>query len=376
MGVLPTFTRASTAYKEDGTSVASGVPRIESSGVKIEEGTTNLMLSGSYDFHNAGYPLGWYPNGGAIITVTGQQSDPYGGTGAYRIQTSGGSVTGKYNIIVTGLTIGATVSLWAKVNSGTAIIRDDYGSTPVSTEITTSWQKIVYKPTTTSCRPTFATLAITDNLDITVMQPQIEQKAYTTSYIPPQSTRLAETLTIPSSALSVTEGTIEFDYTPINQPLSDMTAQAKSPKIMQIGNYWTENCLTLWRFPYNGVDVIELLGNYSSGWKLNTSATYSFSLLSKYRFSLRWKTANTFDLFINGVRIISNAISSVSFTSMGNIKLGDTLYSGAVNAIYSNIRISNKARSDTELAYTGDLAVDYYTTYLLPCKTSLTPKNF
>jgi hypothetical protein len=46
------FTRATTAYKDDGTSVTSGTPRFESRGMTIEEGTTNLVtnpfMSGTY----------------------------------------------------------------------------------------------------------------------------------------------------------------------------------------------------------------------------------------------------------------------------------------------------------------------------------------
>lgn len=48
-GLTPTFTRASVAYKQDGSQVASGVPRYEDGkfgqGIMVEEGTTNLLTT-------------------------------------------------------------------------------------------------------------------------------------------------------------------------------------------------------------------------------------------------------------------------------------------------------------------------------------------
>lgn len=311
MSVLPTFTRASTAYKEDGTSVASGVPRIESSGVKIEEGTTNLMTStNSQSISSA-------------VTVTVISGS------TYSVSCKSGTIT------LSGAGIGTVTSITTKTIIATSTL-------------------LVLTPTTTA---TYI---------------QVELKAYATSFTP--TTRSSETLMIPSSALSVTEGTIEFDYTPINQPLSDMTAQPKKPKIMQIGNYGEG--ISLWRYPQGLTDKIAILGAYTSTWNLSAFSNYSFTLNQKVRIALRWKTTNTFDAWIGGVPIIVNAISPVPFTAMGNVVFGDTTGSGGVNALFSNVRVSNKYLSDTEMAYTGNLSVDYNTTYLLPCKTSLTPKNF
>lgn len=220
---------------------------------------------------------------------------------------------------------------------------------------------------------TASTTAITLTPAPTATYNQVELKNYATSW---QMGKIARTpqeqLTIPASVLDYREGTIEFDYMPINQPLSDMTAQVKSPKIMQIGNYSSANSLTVWRLPQSSVDRIALFGNYSSGWKLNTRGYYNFpSLNNKCRIALRWKTANTFDVLVNGIPIIQNTVSTIPFTAMGNIILGDILASGGVNALFSNIRVSNIARTDTELAYTGDLSVDEYTTYFLPLHDNL-----
>ena len=371
MSALPTFTRASTAYKEDGTSVASGVPRIESSGVKIEEGTTNVLPSPPV---LTKYPLSEYTT--EVVTegeYTGWTKvilscvSPSGLIAYLPVYPISVGTIRSFSIEFVSLTSKVTLTIAGGASAEMVVINGNRYSVTYTNSTTGNLYLGIYFISRGYKGQFVSETFYYRNV-------QYEDKAYATSFTP--TTRLAETLEIPLSALSVTEGTIEFDYTPINQPLSDMITQFKSPKIMQIGDYWTINSVTLWRYPYNGVDMIRLSGNYSSGWILTGNATYSFSLLSKYRFSLRWKTANTFDLFINGVCIISNAISSIAFTSMGNIKLGEIYSSGGVNAIFSNIRISNKARSDTELAYTGDLSVDYNTTYLLPCKTSLAPKNF
>ena len=59
------FSRGSTAYKQDGSVVAAGVPRFESNGVMVEEGTTNLVSGAKQDF-----VTGWIKYGGEGITVT------------------------------------------------------------------------------------------------------------------------------------------------------------------------------------------------------------------------------------------------------------------------------------------------------------------
>ncbi|MEN6349341.1 MAG: glycine-rich domain-containing protein [Syntrophomonas sp.] len=76
----PTFSRASVAYKQDGTQVASGNPRYETgrfgNGIMIEEGTTNLFPSAKSESFDSAWVSGTL-NGTYFISVkagTGQLS--------------------------------------------------------------------------------------------------------------------------------------------------------------------------------------------------------------------------------------------------------------------------------------------------------------
>ena len=97
-----TFSRASAAYDPLGILYPSGVPRIYGTqpwqGLMVEEGTSNLLPSGSDTFSTAS---GW--GSPDVLTITPGQSDPFGGNNAYRIQGTGlGGSTYKLYITVTG----------------------------------------------------------------------------------------------------------------------------------------------------------------------------------------------------------------------------------------------------------------------------------
>ena len=59
--IMATFARASVAHKQDGSQVASGVPRYEAGqngqAIMVEEGTTNLYADGDYAAGVATHPV-------------------------------------------------------------------------------------------------------------------------------------------------------------------------------------------------------------------------------------------------------------------------------------------------------------------------------
>lgn len=137
----------------------------------------NILPVGSENFANSSH---WYDSDGAVCTVTAGQADVNGGNGAYRIQSTGGTLQIKKRLVsgmtgITGITL--TTSVWIKVNTGKCIIRQSGILSGTDSTLLTSntWQKIILSGLegsgyTLSLR--FLTETVSDSLDITVFQPQ------------------------------------------------------------------------------------------------------------------------------------------------------------------------------------------------------------
>jgi len=362
MSVLPTFTRASTAYKEDGTSVASGVPRIESSGVKIEEGTTNLIPSSTVlvkyspseyttEVVTEGEYTGWTK---VILSYVCSQ----GYIGYLPVYPISAGSSRSFSIEFVSLTSKVIPTLAGGTEFAMSVIDGNRYSVTYTNSTTGALYLGIYFISRGYKGQFVSETFYYRNV-------QYEDKAYATSFTP--TTRSAEALTIPSSALSVTEGTIEFDFI---APQNIFSGGA-SVVITLNSDFTNKNCLDV---QLNATRYIQLfVGAGSSYNRLDTNVVAVAG--TKYRVSFRWSSTSV-SIAVNGV--IKATINSPAVFAIENyIYLGRLATSTYfLNSTISNLRISNKARSDTELAYTGDLAVDYYTTYLLPCKTSLVPKNF
>lgn len=209
-----TFTRASVAYKKDGTQVASGVPRYEAgkfgNGVHIEEATNNLLTANqsSVDTDTTGFAIN-----GAGTVISRDTTQHWNGNASLKVVTPAntgyGFMTSPYTTITGGQPYTASVYLKGsgivalqiqERNSGT------YLRTTVSTWITLTneWQRLsvtatigtdanqtmIYVYQTTATINTFWA----DGL-------QIEQKAYATSWQIGGTPRVADSLyyTLPSA---------------------------------------------------------------------------------------------------------------------------------------------------------------------------------
>lgn len=164
----------------------------------IEETTTNLFTAG-YD-----NPDSWTDNAGAVNTFTASQSDPYGGTLAYRVQTSGGTDVNKlyWNYGASAADQRYSFSVWVKNNSATAVtVATNLGATTVTVTQADGWKLVKIEGMTgdgaTQIQPQFRAPTAEDNLDFYMMWPQLENKAYCTSYITPGTTRASERLDLP-----------------------------------------------------------------------------------------------------------------------------------------------------------------------------------
>jgi hypothetical protein len=227
----PTFSRASTAYKKDGTQLGSGTPRYETGkfgqGVMMEEGTTNLLTANQSSIETS-LPAGYVAAGG---TLTRDTTTAWQGSACMKIVTTTGLLDGVdlwNGAVNTGFPVTAgqtyTASAYVKGNAGGEVITmyiyasdwTNIGSTAV-TLTNTAWQRI----SVTVTIPTGKTgifILIRKSSDAGIRTwfidgLQLEQKAYATSWQIGGTARSAETLTIPTAG-NFTKGNwcVELTY--------------------------------------------------------------------------------------------------------------------------------------------------------------------
>lgn len=125
----------------------------------------NVLPVGGEDFQTE-----WLGFSGVTPVITGNQADPDGGTSAYRIQTTGGSSVVKYTTTTPPVAGSNGIGgIWYKVNSG----KVRFGLANLNTDLltSTSWAYVSF---TGAATPRFyiGVESVSDNLDVTVYQPQ------------------------------------------------------------------------------------------------------------------------------------------------------------------------------------------------------------
>jgi len=202
------FTRASEAYKSDGTLVASGQPRYEGAGVRIEQGTTNLVPLDKQKFE------GWTAISGATVTLAQNQAVPeWGAVDATRVQTSGGTGVGKYYVAVTRED-GAyySNSVWVK-NTGDKTVRVTTNVSAKSDTVLPGESRRVKLENVGgtdvgALQIQFQALNAADSLDFVAWRPQAETKTLCTSFT--DGTRSSESLSVPVPFTPQQGGEISF----------------------------------------------------------------------------------------------------------------------------------------------------------------------
>lgn len=184
-----------SGFMRGGVPHSSGVGNTLSS-IMVEEGTTNGLAAGTIQTFQ-----GWTTLG-STITLTQGQTDPFGTTGATRIQSSGSTNVFKYGTGVSK-TAGTvfTSSVWVKnLAANPVTISTNHGTQDVPA--LSGWTKVEITATAGGVNLatiSFVTSAIGIEIDLLAFQPQIEDKPYATSY-QPGGARAAETLFYPTSA--------------------------------------------------------------------------------------------------------------------------------------------------------------------------------
>ncbi|MDD3039748.1 hypothetical protein [Bacteroides sp.] len=356
----PTFTRSSTAYKSDGSVVNAGVPRIEADkGVLVEEGTTNLINYTSLILDN-------------------------------------GSASTKVNV-TNGIELSEKEIFWYTE------FDNKFGVTPSTLYILSFLRNVILQSDKQVCETLLfydssniflgeigTSLTYTDGIrtlsfttpagcayvKLRLMRKQavasslcayrytniqLEAKPYPTSFHP--TTRSAESLTIPASAIPK-EGTIRFDVTlPVN-----FTAYTEPVRLFESfrGVSGTNHGFAVWHevskwwlgvWDDNNVQYVASIADtgYTSG---------------KLRFAVRY-SASELALFIQGNKLATktNPVFPALLQQMFWGSQGGTFR--FANGIFANIHYSSKLYSDEQLANTGALTVDEYTTYFAPLTSDL-----
>jgi hypothetical protein len=246
-----TFSRNSEAYDSLGRIALPGLPRLEYvPGVGwvtwVEEGTANLIPVDKQKFE------GWIAYGGATVTLTQNQAvSEWGAKDATRIQTSGGTSTTKYYSYFVTPSISAqkyVVSVYIKnISSVSMVISNNFVNITVAAGEIKKIETIVTGNGTVNIGLFFITANITDALDLYVWHPMIDTKSYPTSFC--IGTRAAEFLTMPTTGLSVSEGTIEgiFEVTGVAKRQSSNNRVIRIPGTSgQITFYHSTS--TYWNF--------------------------------------------------------------------------------------------------------------------------------
>lgn len=181
--------------------------------ILIEEGTTNLCTVNTENF-----TTDWAGASSASGVVTSGQTDPFGGSNAYRITTTGGGSANKwYKGFAAAYTNAQkySVSVWMKVNTAEPVKVNCNMAGLISPFYTSAdgWKLIKLENATGNGASTqsiyFDAVSSSGALDFTAMWPQIEAKAYCTSYIAPGVIRGADRYSLASfPASSVASGSI------------------------------------------------------------------------------------------------------------------------------------------------------------------------
>ena len=357
--ISATFARSSVAYKQNGSSVASGAPRYETAkyanGITIEESTTNLLSAANSDIESwSGQYL--QNSGGSSVW---QNSAQYR-TGAYSIAWSGSDLYngwylgGGYRFSVTAGTT-YTASLWAKALSpnattgfglGIRFYNVSTGGSPLgsaASSVTLSystWNRF----SVTSTAPTGSTYG-----DIYFVQTgalasyvysddiQVEAKSYPTTWHIGAGTRNAETETIPGTIINNSAGTFDAWIKLLRTPGTYL-------QVIFDGNGTTNHDFII----YVDTDA-KVKSGYGNGSGTTTLlGTTSLVKDTLYHVAVTWTAAGA-ALYVNGSPEDTDA-TAPSITFGNPAYIGSTETGGnQLDGIIETPRIFSSALSDSDI---------------------------
>lgn len=253
-----------------------------------------------------------------------------------------------------------TLSLYAKSiygdNRVNISIRDSNYSNIVlnynTINLSNIWKRfsITFTPLIAGNLPELFITSSVNNSCFRITDIMLEQKPFSTSFT--HTSRAAGQLkyNLPAN-FSSSQGTISFWYYR-SYPNSYVTNQQTSPKLIQIGEYYTNSSITIWNI--NNILSFYVKGNTGSGWSAQYNDSAGPALNDWTHVVLTWNNT-TWKFYINGVLKTTQTAS----TPLGSIN-GNSIYIGGdgngidnkgqvANGILSDIRIDKIERSEEEI---------------------------
>jgi hypothetical protein len=348
-----TFSRASEAYDSLGRIALPELPRLEYiAGVGwvtwVEEGSSNLLPVGKQKF------VGWSTYSGAIVTLTQNQVVPeWGAKDATRIQTSGGTTLYKYIYTVLSPSVsGQAYSEQVCIkNIGTTTVRVQSNLGSIINISAGEIKKVTFSDTgngVSDLQLHFRAVNVDDSLDFIAWHPMIETKAYNTSFT--DTSRAAESLTMPTTGLSVSEGTIEgiVEITDVvKRQTESMTAM-----LFQLRKMTGSNGIAMYLGHMMGTALWRLCSVDDSD--IVTANNFSDALTANgfYYYKAYWNSIVLKAEFWNltsKTKILESSISSPSLPSAFSQQLyigNQTASICYANTRFGRHRLSNIARTD------------------------------
>lgn len=366
-GVIAKFTRNSTAYLSNGTLVNTNLPRYypgltysqnpNDLAIMVEEGTTNLIKNPSAS-NDLTY---WYLNKDANSVASMARITNDGVLGSTCVECTRTTLASSGWIVFQQMlyqyssspyfdtTKQYTLSFWAKSIAGsnvlTVTIKDSNGTNIVSNgkavTLTSDWQRyvITFTPLIAGNQPVLYLTIGADNSTFRITAVQLEQKPYATSFI--DATRSPETLTIPTAGvLNPQEGTVEC-WVYVNNYLKT--------------NYGTTKQIFWWSASTGRISLGWNVGGYwytvvGNGTN-NTFASIQDTLSTGWHlFTIRWNATELALLIDGGAQKATASNPYLPSSVSGSAYIGSGVGSLYTNSLIDDLRISSRARTDSEIA--------------------------
>lgn len=352
-------------------------------GVAIEESTSNLIVThptatvGVSAFFDR--PTGWnlINNSDYISAIEPNPESIYGKGNVLRVTDNDGNITGnEWGGVslanrVTGLASGNThsfkirykvenwttgeVSIWSHQQDTTGTL----GSLPSdfalpSTTFNKGWfeyesTRIVsggYDARSFTVGMNKANLGCTMYVDAM----QFEKKNFSTSFVDGARTD-GKLIYASDNIINQGEGTISFWYKP-SQDTTGMASQIISPKLLQVGNYYSNSSFTLWNI--NDGFSVYVKGPTDTGWSLAAYTGKKFTAKAWTMVSVTWKNKD-WKVYKDGKIIYTGTATE----PLGPIAGGRFFVGGdgnglggngqVCNGIIDEFRIDKIARTDEEI---------------------------
>jgi hypothetical protein len=367
-----TLIQSGDVINPNGGTVYSLQPKsgVYGGGVAVEEGTINILPD----------PLTmpastWQTR--SNVTVTYNQLDPFGGTGAIKIHpntTTDNAFGVTSDLVGTGTYSG---SIWIKGSVEGKVVKLIIGDRATvgaffetNIVLSTLWKKIVFAGSTT-VNPTVNTIHIggggtwTDNsFDVWIFQPQLEGKPFETSFV--NGSRAKGALIYDDSGLDHTQGTISFWYKPSiawdNTTMSN--ASPAEPYVENLFSWGTSVSLTSLLVIRRERSAKKILAYFNGA--LQYSSVYNFTGTTPAMITYSWMNGQQ-KLYLNGLPVGTFTVAALLRPATGAFEIGgrtieSSTYASA-NGIIDDLRIDRTVASDEEIQAWYLSGVPFYNPY-------------